>query len=57
MDLNGNTLIVGKIVKGWGEGSTFELPGTYTVAASQQMDSVIFSKGSIVVRAYFKPLF
>ena len=36
---------------------TFELPGTYTVAASQQMDSVIFSKGSIVVRAYFKPLF
>ncbi|MGI5867956.1 MAG: hypothetical protein ACOX9C_00735 [Kiritimatiellia bacterium] len=57
LDLNGGTLIVGKIVKGGGSDATFEQPGTYAVPTSHQMDSIIFSKGSIVVRTYFKPLF
>ena len=57
LDLNGSTLVVGAIVKGWGDTAKFDTPGTYTTAESTQMDSVIFNKGGIVVRTYFKPLF
>ena len=56
LDLNSNTLIVGQVKSPGKNQDVFDVPGSYTSPTSTQLDPIIFHNGTVVIRAYFKPI-